>query len=214
VQPKIELTRGQTIVFTGDSITDAHRDHPAYRPFGYGYVNFVANLLLAKYPELDLRIINTGISGDTVRDLESRWERDCIAHRPDVLSVLIGINDIWGCYAEPGMLATAVYSDEYESTCRQLLSRAKEQCNCQLVLMEPFMFCDDPTNEMFKALGEYIRIIRNLARKRDAVLVPLQSEIDEQIKDTAPEKWSSDSVHPYVWAHAWIAQHWLQATGL
>ena len=94
MRTKIELKPNQTIVFIGDSITDADRLEPAYQPFGYGYVNFVANNLLAKYPELNLNIVNTGVNADTVRKLEARWERDCINHKPDILSVLIGINDI------------------------------------------------------------------------------------------------------------------------
>ncbi|MFA5785238.1 MAG: hypothetical protein WC962_10205, partial [Phycisphaerae bacterium] len=85
----LQLKPNQTILFTGDSITDAGRSERAYRPFGNGYVHFTANYMLAKYPQYDLGIINTGISGNTVGDLERRWERDCLAHQPDVLSMLI-----------------------------------------------------------------------------------------------------------------------------
>ncbi len=214
MQSKVELKANQTIVFIGDSITDTGRLEPAYRPFGYGYVNFVANLLLAEYPELNLNIVNTGINGDTVRKLEARWERDCIDHKPDILSVLIGINDLWRQYVEPERLPEAVYPDEYELTYRRLLLTAKKQCKCQLVLMEPFMFCSTPENPMFKGLQTYLKIVHKLAEESDAVVVALQSKIDEQIKQVPPEKWSADSVHPYVWVHAWIAQRWLQATGL
>jgi lysophospholipase L1-like esterase len=214
MQPKIELKHGQTILFIGDSITDADRDLPAYRPFGFGYVHFVANTLLAKYPELNISIINTGISGNTVRDLKQRWEKDCIKYKPDILSVLIGVNDVWRQYSTPEKLPRAVYENEYEITYRQLLSQVKERCDCQLILMEPFMFCDDPENEMFKGLRCYIDIVERLANEFSAVLVPLQSEIDKQIEQVPSEKWSEDMVHPYLWAHAWIAHRWLQATGL
>jgi lysophospholipase L1-like esterase len=214
MQPKIELKLNQTIVFIGDSITDADRNIPAYRPFGYGYVHFVANILLAKYPQLNLNIINTGISGNTIRDLKSRWEKDCIKFKPDILSVLIGINDMYRRYEEPQKKPRAVYEDEYELTYRQLLSQAKQQCNCQLILMQPFMFCNDPENKIFRNLRNYIDIVDRLAEEFRAVLVPLQSEINKQIKQVPPEKWSNDSVHPYIWAHAWIAQRWLQVTGL
>jgi lysophospholipase L1-like esterase len=210
----IELKPNQTILFTGDSITDTGRLEPAYRPFGYGYVNFAANHLLAKYPELNLNIINTGVSGDTVRKLEARWEKDCIKYRPDVLSVLIGVNDLWRQHVEPERLPEAVYPDEYELTYKRLLLRGREQCIYQLVLMEPFMFCNDPDNPMFKGLRTYLEIVHKLAEEFGAVLVPLQSKIEEQINQVPPEKWSADMVHPYVWAHAWIAQRWLEATGL
>jgi len=214
MQSKIDLKPNQTIVFIGDSITDAGRSEPAYQPFGFGYVHFVANLLLAKYPRLNLNIVNTGISGNTVQDLKARWETDCIAYKPDILSVLIGVNDLWRQYAEPERWPDAVYPDEYESIYRQLLSTASQRCNCRLVLMEPFMFCNDLEIQMYKDLRAYIKIVHNLAEQFDAVLVPLQSGIDEQIKQVPAEKWASDSVHPYVWAHAWIAQCWFEATNL
>jgi lysophospholipase L1-like esterase len=214
MQSKIELQPNQTIVFIGDSITDADRNKPAYRPFGFGYVHFVANTLLAKYPQLNLNVINTGISGDTVRDLKSRWERDCISLKPDVLSVLIGVNDVVRRYAELERLYQAVYEDEYELTYRLLLSQVKLQCNCQLVLMETFMFSSEPKNEIFRSLRNYIDIVDRLAAEFGAILVPLQREIDKQIRQIIPEKWSDDSVHPYIWAHGWIANQWLQATSL
>jgi acyl-CoA thioesterase-1 len=227
MQPKIKLHSNQTILFIGDSITDADRDRPAYRPFGFGYVHFAANALLAKYPELNISIINAGISGNSIRDLKSRWEKDCIRYKPNILNVLIGVNDVWRQYSTAEKLPQTVYENEFEQTYRQLLSQAKEQCDCQLILMEPFMFCDSPheidqdvisrgkaENEMFKDLRGYINIVERLAEEFGAVLVPLQSEIDKKIMLVPPEKWSSDSVHPYVWVHAWIAQRWLQATGL
>ena len=128
--------------------------------------------------------------------------------------MLIGVNDLWRQHESPEELPDAVYPEEYESTYKELLSTAKQQCNCQLVLMEPFMFCDDDQDTMFKGLQTYIRTVRNIAEQFDAVLVPLQSRIDEQIKEVPGEKWSADSVHPYVWAHGWIAQRWLEAVGL
>ena len=214
MRARIELKEGYRLVFIGDSITDADRGLPAYQPFGFGYVHFVANYLLARYPQSNLAIINTGMGADTIRDLAGRWERDCIRHRPDVLSVLTGINDLYWNYAEPEQIGRAVYPREYELTYRRLLSRATQECNCRFVLMEPFMFCSDRENRMFQGLRRYIEVLHRLADEFDAVLVPLQSRIDEQIEKVPPEKWSMDSVHPYVWAHAWIAQRWLEATSL
>jgi lysophospholipase L1-like esterase len=212
MQTKIELKPNSSIVFIGDSITDADRFEPAYRPYGYGYVHFVAYRLLARYPEYNLNIINTGISGDTIRDLDYRWERDCLNHKPDILSVLIGINDVFRQYT--GRLDEAVLIDEYQLTYKRLLSPVKEKYNCQLILIEPFMFCDDKANPAYKALQQYIHAVRALAEEFDAVLVPLQESIDDKITKVSPEKFSDDMVHPYVWAHAWIAQQWFEATKL
>ncbi len=207
---KNELKQNQTILFIGDSITDADRLLPAYEPFGSGYVHFTANFLLAKYPELNLNIINTGISGNTIRDLKARWQKDCIEHKPDILSILIGANDCWRWHAEPECLPEAVYPDEYEKTYRQLLSVVNQQCNCEIVLIEPFMFCGDFENKMFQDLKAYIEIVQTLSDEFNAVSVNLQTLIDEKIKQIQPEKWSEDMVHPYIWAHQWIAQQWLK----
>ena len=209
---RIELKPNSTIVFIGDSITDADRFEPAYRPYGYGYVHFIAYRLLAKYPEYKIRVINTGISGDTIRDLDYRWEKDCLSHKPDVLSVLIGINDVFRQFT--GRQNEAVLLDEYQLTYERLLSPVKEKYNCQLILMEPFMFCDDKTNPAYKSLLQYISAVRALAENFDAVLVPMQELIDKKIKQVPPEKFSDDMVHPYIWAHAWIAQQWFEATKL
>lgn len=209
---KIELKRNVSIVFIGDSITDAGRLDPAYRPFGYGYVHFVANYLLGKYPEYNLNIINTGISGNTIRDLNGRWERDCLDHKPDILSVLIGINDLWRQHTN--RRDEAVYLDEYELTYERLLSHVKEKYDCRLVLMEPFMFCNDTENPMYKTLKGFIAVVHNLTEKFDAVLVPLQESIDKKIKQVPQERFSDDMVHPYLWTHSWIAQRWLEATKL
>ena len=212
MQNKIELKPDSSIVFIGDSITDAGRLEVVYRPFGYGYVHFVAYHLLAKYPEYNINIINTGISGNTIRDLDYRWERDCLNHKPDILSVLIGINDVFRQYT--GSLNTAVLLDEYQLTYKRLLSLVKEKYNCRLILIEPFMFCDDKTNPAYKSLQQYIHAVRALAAEFDAVLVPLQELIDKKIKQVTPGKFSDDMVHPYVWAHAWIAQQWFEAIKL
>ena len=207
---KIELTSNQTIVFTGDSITDCGRRERAHRPLGTGYVHFAANILLARHPQLQISVINTGISGNTTRDLMQRWQRDCIGHQPDILSVLIGINDLWRQFAMPRDLPMAVYIDEYRSNYRRLLLEVSKKCNCQIILIEPFMFCNDADNEMFKALKGYIDVVHILADEFDAALVPLQSGINETIGKAPPSKWSDDMVHPFMWAHAWIAEQWLE----
>jgi lysophospholipase L1-like esterase len=206
MEPGMRLKASDTIVFIGDSITDAERHRQTYAPLGFGYVHFAANLLWARCPELNLSIVNTGV--------EQRWERDCIAHQPDIVSVLVGINDVWQLTMDPALAQTAATASEYEVTYSELLSLAKKRCDCQFVLMEPFMFCEDRHNAVFTALMPYVEIVRALAAKYNAVLVPLQQQIDRQIAEIPPERWSSDTVHPYLWAHAWIALQWLAATGL
>ena len=210
----MQLEANDTIVFIGDSITAAERHRQAYRPLGFGYVHFAGNFLLARYPSLNLRIVNTGISGDTMIDMKNRWQTDCLAHRPNLLSILVGINDVWQRTMEPDLAPNAAGPDKYEVTYDQLLAQAKEQCRCRLVLMESFLFCRDRGNVLYRALMPYVEAVRRLAVRHDAVLVPLQLHLDRQILEIPPERWSEDSVHPCLWAHAWIAQRWLDATGL
>ena len=211
---KIELTPGQTLLFIGNSITDADRDSPPYKPFGFGYVHFIANFLLAKYPTYNLNIINRGISGNSIRDLKNRWKKDCLEHNPDILSILIGVNDVWRQFSGEDDLPRAVFIDEFEATYRQLLDEVKQNCSSRLVLCEPFMFCDNFNDPVFTELRRFVDVVRTIAADFNAVLVPLQKAIDEQIKTVPPQKWSQDMVHPEVWAHSWLAQQWLSATGV
>lgn len=206
---KIKLQAEQTILFTGDSITDCGRCEVGVSKLGNGYVSFAAAELLKRYSQLDLNIINTGISADTTRDLLGRWEADCIDRKPDILSILIGINDLWRCY-DPARSADAVAVDEYETNYRKMLTRVKDELNCQLVLIEPFMFCTNTSNETFKGLRSYIDVANKLADEFNAILVPLQQLLDIDLQEIPAEKWSSDMVHPETWAHEWIAKKWLE----
>ncbi len=210
----IELRDNSTILFTGDSITDADRHHPAYAPWGNGYVHFVANALLAAYPTANLNIINTGIGGDTIGDLQRRWPRDCLDHQPNVLSVLIGINDVWHIATDADALAYAASPAQYELTYNQLLLEVTKRTDCQIILVEPFLFCADEKDPMLSTLRPYVGIVRKLAAEHDAVLVPLQEQLDQTIAQVPPERWSQDMVHPYEWAHAWIAERWRAAAEL
>ncbi len=209
MEETLQLAQNQTIVFIGDSITDAGRTEKPYSPYGFGYVHFTANYLLAKYPELNLRIINTGISGNTIGNLKNRWDKDCLNFKPDIISIMIGINDLWRKHTN--QLDQAADAKEYEVTFERLLLNAKQKKNCQLMLCEPFMFCDNPADPMRKGLNAYIEAIHRIAEQFNATVVQIQKQIDEKIKQITSYKWSDDMVHPFVWAHFWISQQWIQA---
>ena len=132
----------QKLLFIGDSITDCGRRGNAdgtgpHAPYGNGYVHLVRAFLLARYGELGLEIVNRGISGNTVRDLDRRWEQDVIAEQPDWLSVKIGINDVWRLIAN--RMDDHVPLEEYEATLRRLLDRTKAATKARLILMEPYV---------------------------------------------------------------------------
>ena len=209
---KIQLNTSDSVVFIGDSITDAERHRRAYEPLGFGYVHFVGHLLLARYPQLNLELINRGISGNTIADMAERWQNDCLSHQPALLSVLIGINDVWRSVMEPERKTSS--PERYEITYDRLLLEARQRCHCQVVILEPFLFNDDRQSTVRQALEPYLARVHWLAERHGATLIPLQQKLDEQMAQVPPQRWSSDTVHPELWAHAWIAQQWLTATGL
>lgn len=207
---RIEFKSNQTLLFIGDSITDCGRRELAYAPLGCGYVNFAANFLLAERPALNLNIENRGIGGDTTRDLLARWKQDCIAVKPDIVSIMIGINDLWYKYGESYESQQChVPAAEYERNLGRLLTEVQDKCGSQLILMEPYMFCDDSNDPMLKDLEAYIEIVHRLSMQFEAIMVPIQSNFIKLKDRQLAIEWAVDTVHPLPWAHAWIAKQWL-----
>lgn len=134
-----EFHKGQKIVFIGDSITDAGRTS-GRSEYGDGDVARVRELLLAGRPVQTLTMVNRGVSGDTVRSLKDRWERDALAERPDWLSVKIGVNDVWRMFGDQP--DEAVPAGEYAATLRELLSRAAD-AGSKMILIAPFLIEPD-----------------------------------------------------------------------
>ncbi|MFG2040686.1 SGNH/GDSL hydrolase family protein [Dactylosporangium sp. NPDC048998] len=205
------LLAGQRIVFIGDSITDAgRRDRVA--PHGDGYVSLVRALVTARHPGLRLRWTNHGVSGDTVRDLADRWERDAVAARPDWLSVMIGINDVWRAFA--GRPDEAVPIDEYEQTLRRLLRRAVDATGCRLILADPYLIEPDLTDPQRAESDRYGDVVGALAKEFDAVHVRTQEAFDRALAVSSPEDWADDRIHPNLPGHAIIADAYLAALGI
>ena len=130
---------GQKIVFAGDSITDCGRRERA-RFLGNGYVAHLHDFVTSRYPALRLSWVNRGVSGDTVRDLHARWERDVLAEHPDWLSVMIGINDVWRAFGNNAF--EGVPLPEYERTLGKLLEQARAN-GARLIVMTPYMIEGD-----------------------------------------------------------------------
>ncbi|MBL7214994.1 MAG: SGNH/GDSL hydrolase family protein [Phycisphaerae bacterium] len=207
---KIEFKPNQTLLFIGDSITDAQRRERPYSPLGWGYVHFAANFLLAARPFLNLNIQNRGIGGDTTGALLTRWDTDCIALKPDIVSLMIGINDLWRKFGESRETQRMYIGPvEYQTNLTELLQRTKNECGSQLILMEPYMFSDNPTDSMLNELPRYIDIVHTLAQQFEAVLVPVHTSYMALKQKRPAIEWANDAVHPTEWAHAWIARQWL-----
>ena len=201
---------GQTILFVGDSITDAERTGTA-PPYGTGYVALVRNLLLARYPELGLSIVNHGVGGDTTRDLAARWERDVVAVRPDWLVCMIGINDVWRAFG--GIASQAVPLPEYTTRLRTLLDRARQATGARLILMTPYMIEPNLAQPMRRQMDVYGAAVREIAEQYDAVFVDTQAAFDAVLQTTLPSAWAEDQIHPNGPGHAVIALAFLRAVG-
>ncbi|MEO3779658.1 SGNH/GDSL hydrolase family protein [Micromonospora sp. B11E3] len=203
------LSTGQRVVFIGDSITDCGR-RDAAAPYGDGYVSLVRAFVTARHPGVELTWVNRGISGHTVRDLAVRWESDAVGERPDWLSVMIGINDIWRAFS-PGREADAVPIDEYERTLRVLLRRAVDATGCRLLLADPFLVEPDVDEPQRAQTDRYAAVVAALAKDFEAVHVPTQAAFDRVLAHTPPGHWAPDRVHPGLPGHAVIADAFLAA---
>lgn len=197
----------QRIVFIGDSITDCGR-RDVRAPYGDGYLSLVRALVTARHPDTPLTWVNRGVSGDTVRDLAARWERDAVGERPDWLVVMIGINDVWRAFA--GRPDEAVPLDEYEATLRTLLRRAVDATGCRLLLADPYLIEPDLADPQRAASDRYAAVVARLATEFGALHVATQRAFDHVLTLSPPTLWADDRIHPDLPGHAVIADAFLR----
>lgn len=210
----MKITRGSKFVMIGDSITDAGRLQPIgeglFDALGKGYVSFTDALLGAVYPELDIRVINMGTSGNTVRDLKARWQTDVIDLKPDWLSVMIGTNDVWRQFDLPKMAGAGVELDEYETIYDELLTQTKPLLK-GLILATPFYIEPNRNDAMRHRMDEYGAVVKRLADKHDAIFVDTQAAFDDVLKHYYPATLAWDRVHPNQTGHMVLARAFLNA---
>ncbi|MFC1762752.1 SGNH/GDSL hydrolase family protein [Planctomycetota bacterium] len=205
--------KGTRLVFQGDSITDGgrQRQHEEKvndaRALGVGYALLAASSLLADHPEAGPRIYNRGISGHKVFQLAARWDKDCLDLKPDVLSILIGVNDIW--HTRNGTYEGTV--DIYERDYRRLLERTRSALPAvKLIVCEPFVLrCGAVEDSWFPEFDEYRGAAQKLAGEFGATFVAFQSIFDEAVAYAPPEYWAADGVHPTLAGSQLMAQTWL-----
>jgi len=201
----------QRILFQGDSITDCGRDRQDPHGLGGGYVSMVAANALAREPDIDVEFLNRGISGNRVYDLEARWTEDCIALAPDIVSILIGINDTWRRYDSNLVSAVA----EFEASLDRICARVASETEASLVLLEPFVLPVPADRVAWREdLDPKIQAVRRVARTYGAILVPLDGIFAAASCRRDPAFWAPDGVHPSPAGHALIAQAVAHAIGL
>jgi lysophospholipase L1-like esterase len=206
---------GSIVLFQGDSITDAGRDRKGEgnannaRALGTGYAFLTAAPLLANYCDAKLTIYNRGISGNKVFQLADRWDKDCIALKPDVVSILIGVNDIW--HKLDGRYDGTI--EIYERDYRALLERTRRELpGVKLVICEPFVLrCGAVNEKWFPEFDGYRAAAKRVATTFDAVFVPFQTMFDKAVRTTPPNYWAGDGVHPTIAGAELMAQEWLKA---
>ena len=207
----MELHTNDLILFQGDSITDAGRNKEDPTHLGTGYAKITASILGARHPELSLRFLNRGVSGNRTKDLVERWQNDCVSIRPDVLSVMIGINNVWRRYDRNDPTDVATFEAEY----RTILVQSREAGIRKIMLLEPFIV---PVSEDWEVrredLDPKIQVVRCLAREFQAQLIALDGIFAAACTLAPPEYWAPDGVHPTTAGHGLIADAWLNATGI
>lgn len=205
----MKLESGQTILFTGDSITDCGRARPVGEGIGLGdgYVSLTDSALAAWAPERKITVLNTGVGGNTVVNVAERWEGDVLGLSPDWLSVMIGINDAW---QQLSGTARGVSVERYEDTYRTILQHPPLGLE-GLVLMTPYVIepdRSDPTREMMDQYGE---VVRRLAGEFGAVFVDVQEAFDDYLVHRAATTLAADRIHPNQTGHMIIARAFLLA---
>lgn len=200
------------ILFFGDSITDAGRnrehDHAIY-DYGHGFVKFIAGELIAENP-VGYEIYNRGISGNRIVDLYARVKADVWNLQPDVLSILIGINDIWHEIGNQNGVDIVRFEKIYRMMIEDTLARLP---NVKLIFCEPFVLAGTATYERmseFLEVKQYAKVVEKLAKEFSAYFLPLQEKLEQAAHQYSPELYLADGVHPNTAGAKLIANEWLQ----
>jgi acyl-CoA thioesterase-1 len=205
----IPISASTKVLFIGDSITDAgRREDP--EQIGNGYVRMIRDCLLAADPATGPGVINRGISGNKVTDLEARWKEDVIDVAPDILSIKIGINDVWHSLKGSGGVPVGQFTSVYGALLREVRASLPA---CRIVLCEPSVIWAPAPEQGNNMLLPYIDSIRELAVSYSADCVVPLHDIFENARRLRPDiAWAPDGVHPASAGHMLIAQAWLRST--
>ena len=203
---------GQTMLFIGDSITDCGR-RGAEMPLGSGYVRLFTELATARFPDRNIAYINKGIGGNRITDLKERWRDDVLFHKPDRLSIKIGINDLHSHLRNP---QDGVSPEHFARVYDEVLGCTRDDLNCPLLLITPFYISTDCSGSTFRSqvlslLPRYIETVEAMAAKYDARLVNLHDIYQEHLQYRDADTFCPEPVHPNHTGHIVIAEALMQA---
>lgn len=205
------INRNDRVLFIGDSVTDCGRarttEIDGSAEMGNGYPFLISAWYNALYPEKCVTFLNRGISGNRVRDLRQRWQSDCLDLKPNVVSILIGINDTWRRYDSNDPTSTEAYEKDFRS-----LLDATRTAGMRVILCEPFCLPFPEDRRAWRVdLDPRIQVVRRLALEYQTQLLPLDGIFAQAAAKRHPAFWLSDGVHPTPAGHALIAQNWIAA---
>ena len=186
------------ILFQGDSVTDAHRTEGVH-DLGSGYPRLLEPIL-----SKDFELFNRGISGNRTCDLVDRWQEDCIDLKPDIMSILIGINDTWRKFSANDETTVEAFRNNYE----YILKQVKDNFNTKIIIMEPFVLGHEDWRD---DLNAKIEVVRVMAEKYSDAFVPLDSIINDFANKHGSDLLWEDGVHPKELGFKVIANSWLNA---
>ena len=208
--------KGDKVLFIGDSISDYNRAKPVgeglFEALGTSYVTDVAVQYTCMMPEMRLRFVNMGVSGNRVRDLKARWQTDVFDQKPDWVSVLIGINDVWRQFDSPLQTEEHVLPDEFEETYDQLIRETLPRVK-GMILITPYFMEPNRADPMRARMDEYCAIVKKLAEKYGQTFIDLQAAWDELFTHMHPANIAWDRIHPNHVGCVYIANQILKATG-
>lgn len=195
------------ILFQGDSITDWNHNLNDPHTVGTGYVKYATETLTDKYPDIDFEFLNYGISGERIETVAERTMRDIIPNDPDIVSVLVGINNTWH-RADTGKpwYCNKFFEDMY----RFILDTVKAGTHAKILMLSMFL-CDTPDKEFFRPdVNEKIAITKKLADEYKIPFVPLD-KIFREAEPHNPLHWTLEGVHPTEAGARLIAKHYVDA---
>ena len=204
------------IVFAGDSVTDMGSTNPVgeglFDSLGQGYVRMVDNMLAACYPHIKVRVTNSGISGNTSRDLLARFDRDVVALNPDWVSICIGINDVWRQFDTPAIPDGQVMPEEYEQNMEAMIGKVKGKVK-GIFILSPYIMEPNSADMMRARMNEYVEICRRLAQKHGCVFVDFQKMYEDycSVRHSCFIAW--DRIHPNEVGATLMAREFLNRCG-
>lgn len=213
----LPLAKGATVLFQGDSITDAGRDYSRQdandaRALGDGYPMLIAGGLLRDHAASEIKVYNRGISGNKVPDLAGRWQADCLDLKPTLLSILVGVNDIWHKLNGNYDGTVAIYASGFQSLLEETQTKLP---GVRIVICEPFVLrCGAVNDTWFPEFTQRREAAQKVANELSLEWVPFQTMFDEASKVAPPNYWAADGVHPTLAGHALMAQTWRQTLEL